>query len=111
MINGQEETICDGGFNDGLTYGIDLFLINFLYHIKLFLIDSYHGTCKYYHPWMISAISGAFVVLYSSVLEFFAMCGCLQGKAFFQNNCLGARCKKTVEWFGGSLLTFFTGKY
>ncbi len=68
----------------------------------------YHEICSRYEPWMLSAICGAFIVVYQSFMEFCATCGCMQGQRFFETNCLGNRCKSVVEWCGGTILTFFT---
>jgi hypothetical protein len=57
---------------------------------------------------MIPAICGAVIVPYGSFLRFLATCGCMQGRDFFQENCIGARCKRLTEWFGGGVLSFFS---
>lgn len=48
---------------------------------------------------------------YGSLLKFLATCGCVQGKSFFQDNCIGSRCRRVLEFFGGKVLSFFVCTY
>lgn len=76
----------------------------------LFLCDagSYKNQCQYYYPWLISLVSGLFVTVYSSLLEFLATCSCVQGHRSCQLNVVGRTCKSFVEICGGSALALCT---
>ena len=65
------------------------------------------GGCQYYRSWMLPAIIGGVLVIYGSLLRFFASCGCLQGRNFFQFNCLGSRIRALIEFCGGGFLSVF----
>eukprot|EP01038_Epipyxis_sp_PR26KG_P006338 gene6338-8726_t len=83
-------TICHGGYNNGISY------------------HKYNSRCKYFHPWMISAVCGALTVFYQSLMRFFATCGCVKGRDLFTTNCIGNKIRKLTEFFGGQVLAVFT---
>jgi hypothetical protein len=98
---------------------INLLPVSHLYILStyLFIVEIYHSACRYYSPWMISALCGAFIVLYQSLLEFLATCGCVQGRVIFCASCCCRYCsciqyiyrifKRTIECCGGSIFVFF----
>jgi hypothetical protein len=57
---------------------------------------------------MVPAVEGVALVIYGSILRFFATCGCVQGRDFFQMNCLGTRFRRLIEFFGGGFLFLFS---
>ncbi len=87
--DGTNSDVCTGGGNDGLN------------------INDYKNACNYYSPWVLTAVAGFIIMIYSSFLKFIVTCGCLQGRDFFEFNCLGKRCKQMTECIGGKVITFF----
>ncbi|KAJ1427057.1 hypothetical protein B484DRAFT_397304 [Ochromonadaceae sp. CCMP2298] len=83
------ETVCVGGFNDGRSCAF------------------YHQRCALYAPWQLSAIAGAFTVLYDALIRAAATCGCVQGRSQFQSY-MGGCLKWLVEYFGGISLLLFS---
>jgi hypothetical protein len=59
---------------------------------------------------MLNAAVGAVLVPYGSFLKFISTCGCLKGRDFFKNNCVGAWCSSTVDYFGAQTLSVALGK-
>lgn len=107
--NNSTTLICQGGYNDGLDYSRTSFFLLFFIHNLIFLwfADTYSSICRYYQPWQLSAICGAFIVVYQSFLEFVATCSCIQGRC---TNC-ACSCnifKRLIECCGGTILAFFT---
>jgi len=90
QADGTYQNTCIGGSNSGLS------------------ASSYDSECHYYSPLLLSAATGAVLVPYAAFLKFFSTCSCLQGKAFFQEDCCGTRVKAFVEYIGGKTLTFFS---
>ena len=86
---GNDSDTCSGGENDGLN------------------INAYKNACNYYTPWVLTAIAGIIIMIYSSFLKFVVTCGCMQGREFFELNCLGKRFKQMTECIGGKVITFF----
>lgn len=82
--------VCIGGFNNGLSYSV------------------YWEGCNYYRSWMLPILAGAVIVVYGSMLRFFASCGCVQGREFFRFHCLGSRFRQVIEFFGGFVLSLFS---
>ena len=80
---------CVGGYNDGLK------------------ATEYYKRCAFYSPGAISAVVGVLLLPYGSFLRIVATCGCLQGRVFFVHFCLGSTMRKTVEYFGGLVMTSF----
>lgn len=70
---------------------------------------TYNDVCANYHSWMLSAVCGAGIVVYDSLLRFLATCSCVQGRKRFQNNCCGQRFKALVEYFGSVTLLICAG--
>jgi len=87
--DGADTSKCTGGQNDGLD------------------VNAYKNACNYYTPLVLTAIAGIIVMIYSSFLKFVVTCGCIQGREFFELNCLGKRCKQMTECIGGKVMTFF----
>ena len=73
--------------------------------------DAYQKECRYYRPWMLSAVCGVAIVIYGSILRFLATCGCVQGRDFFKLNWVGKNCKEFVEFFGGVMIVILLSKY
>ena len=81
---------CVGGLANGKSYSM------------------YWEGCRYYQNWMLPFLIGAVLVVYSSILQFFARCGCVVGRAFFRENCCGNSVRLVLEFFGGGMLFFFS---
>ena len=48
----------------------------------------YNSKCKYYSPYLLSAICGAISMVYGLILRFVGECPCLQGHGFIENHLL-----------------------
>jgi hypothetical protein len=79
-------------------------------HFWLVRVAVWDSHCKYYQDWMLNAAVGAVLVPYGSFLKFISTCGCLKGRDFFKNNCVGAWCSSTVDYFGAQTLSVALGK-
>ena len=96
----NDSKVCIGGKNDGMSYGTWL-VINFLSH----------HSCKYYHSWVISLGAAAIICPYGSLLKFLATCQCIQGRSFYQKNCIGRGIKQCFEYIGNKMLVLFSGNF
>lgn len=76
---------------------------------KSFDAETYDKVCYFYSPWMLSAICGAFIVVYQSFLEFVATCSCVQGRAYcLRRGCTCDSCRRLIALSGGGILTIFS---
>lgn len=80
---------CVGGENDGKNY------------------LEYTQRCGFFTPQAISVAIGVVLLPYGSLLRFFSVCSCLQGRTIFQMNFCGERMKSFLEYFGGIVMTTF----
>lgn len=87
---GDEMVVCSGGVSDGMSY------------------DEYTIKCHYYNPIFLSALCGAVIVPFGTLLKYLATCGCLQGRKYFKASRTGANCMCCLQYLGMGALGFCT---